>query len=193
MPPPRIPVTADAGLFASVVALGQDLLWWHTYGQRFQPADSKGKPQWKLPRGSAKAVTAVTGLPDKFSYNEATKTLHVGSGSFGPVAPQVWDFDVSGHKVVQSWLAYRMRKRAGRSSSPLDEMRPAAWEFTAELLTLLDIIEHTLHVTPKAAALLEEILGGALLTAAQLPTPTDAEQEPPQVAREEVGQKPLFE
>ena len=74
-----------------------------------------------------------------------------------------------------------------------DELRPAAWEYTAELLTLLDIIEHTLQVTPRAAALLKRIIDEALLTAAQLPTPTDAERKAPDVAREEIGQQPLFE
>ena len=75
----------------------------------------------------------------------------------------------------------------------LDKLRPGGGEYTAELLTLLDIVEHTLQVTPRAAALLKQIIDEALLTAAQLPTPTDAERKAPDVAREEIGQQSLFE
>lgn len=50
--------------------------------------------------------------------------------------PEVWEFSVSGFKVLQSWLAYRMQKGAGKKSSPLDKIRPAAWRFDEELLDL---------------------------------------------------------
>ena len=64
------------------------------------------------------------GYPETFTYNDETATLHVGAGEFAPVAPDVYAFEVSGLKVVQSWLKYRMKKGAGRKSSPLDDIRP---------------------------------------------------------------------
>src|SRR5450756_3131581 len=81
---------------------------------------------------------------------DKTRTLHVGGGEFSPVALEVFEFEVSGLKVVQSWLKYRMKKGAGRKSSPLDDIRPDHWtsHFTTELLELLWVLEATLAVYP---------------------------------------------
>ena len=46
----------------------------------------------------------------KYSYDEDAHEIIVGDGRFGPVAPAIWEFEVSGLKVVQSWLGYRMKK-----------------------------------------------------------------------------------
>ena len=54
--------------------------------------------------------------------------------SFAPVAPEVWNYSVSGLQVVKSWLDYRKRRPGGKQSSPLDEIRPEHWEFGGELL-----------------------------------------------------------
>jgi hypothetical protein len=93
-------------------------------GERFRPMNAAGKPVRRLPSGTAKNTKAVPGAednyPETYSYDPATKTVTVGGGKFGPVEPEVWGFEVSGLKVVQSWLAYRMKKRAGRKSSDLE-------------------------------------------------------------------------
>ncbi|MFO7544811.1 MAG: type ISP restriction/modification enzyme [Trueperaceae bacterium] len=80
------------------------------------------------------------------SIEPEASTLHVGEGSFAPVAPEIWNYSVSGFRVVESWLGYRMRDAAGRSSSPLDEIRPDVWtvDMTRELLELLWTLEATL-------------------------------------------------
>jgi hypothetical protein len=64
-----------------------------------------------------------------------------------------------------------MRQRAGRSSSPLDEIQPEQWtaEMTDELLKLLWILEHTLATYPQQAELLDQVLNGPLFTADELP------------------------
>jgi hypothetical protein len=95
------------------------------------------------------------------------------------VSKDIFDFEVSGLKVVQSWLAYRMAKRKGKRSSPLDDIRPQRWTFSEELLKLLGIIEHTVKVTPLAAELITDILNQPLLDPSVLPTPTEAERRPP--------------
>lgn len=93
----RVPITADAALFAQVRKVGAKLLWLHTYGQRYVP---KGRRRGQVSRGKARCTKPVPGdpahYPDKFEYNEATRTLHVGSGQFAPVAPEVYNFEVSG-------------------------------------------------------------------------------------------------
>jgi hypothetical protein len=50
----RLPVTADARLFAEAVALGREVIWLHCYGERFADA-AAGRPKGatRLPKDSA--------------------------------------------------------------------------------------------------------------------------------------------
>ena len=168
----RIPWTKDADLFREVSTLGRHLIWLHTYGERCVP---KGKKRGVIPRGEARNTKAVpdseTEYPESFDYDEANKRLHVGGGVFEPVSPAVYEFEVSGLKVVQSWLGYRMKVRKGRKSSPLDDIRPKNWtrQFTTELLELLWVLESTIAGYPDQAALLDRILEGELFTADEFP------------------------
>ncbi len=172
--PVHIPMTSNPDLFGRAVALGRDLLWYHTWGERFQPAVNPS-----LPEGSTLQLSAIHGYPDKFRYIPVKQILEVGTGRFGPVSQEVWDFEVSGLKVLRSWLGYRMAKGKGRKSSPLDDIRPARWVFTEEMLRVITILQHTIDMTPTAAQLLEEIVTGPLIPASDLPEPTDAERKPP--------------
>ncbi len=172
--PVRIPMTSDPVLFDEAVALGRDLLWWHTWGERFAPDKNA-----KLPDGRAVEAAAVSGMPEDYDYDPESEELFVGSGVFTPVSPEVWDFEVSGLRVVPSWLGYRMKNRKGRKSSELDDVRPSRWTQSKELLLLLSILEHTVEVTPRAADLLGRIVDGPLIPASDLPTPTPAQRKPP--------------
>ena len=168
----RVPLPRDAALFEQVRAAGAHLLWLHTYGERFVP---EGKPRGQIPPGAARCTVAVPGdtkgYPESFAYSEETGTLHVGAGKFAPVAPELFAFEVSGLKVVQSWLKYRMKKGAGRKSSPLDDIRPTRWtsQFTTELLELLWVLEATLAAYPEQARLLQEVVAGDCFQADKLP------------------------
>ncbi len=192
----RVPLTTDAQIFADVVAFGRDLLWWATYGERFQPTDDKGKSVRRLPPGSAKNTVAVPtnvgGYPEVYVYDPATETLRVGTGEFAPVAPEVWDFQVSGLRVVQSWLSYRMRKRAGKKSSPLDELRPETWTFSGELLELLAVVEHFVAAEPQAAALLERVVTGELINRDLLPAPGADQRKAPKSEAAAAAEPSLF-
>jgi predicted helicase len=170
--PARVPLTASGELFDSAVTLGRDLLWWHTWGERFSPASGV-----KLPEGRAKELAPVVGYPERFSYDPVTEQLSVGSGMLGPVSESAWAFEVSGLKVLQSWLGYRMAVKKGKKSSPLDDIRPSRWTFTEELLLLVSVLEHTIAVTPQAAALLAAIVDGPLIAASELPAPKDVERK----------------
>ena len=172
--PIHIPITADPDLFRQAVALGRDFLWWHTWGERFVPDGER-----RLPEGRAREVSAVDSMPNDFDYDPESQTLTVGTGTFAPVSQEAWDFEVSGLRVLRSWLRYRMKTRKGRKSSPLDDIRPTRWTQSKELLLVLSIIEHTIEVTPKAAALLAQIVKGPLIPATDLPTPTPANRKPP--------------
>lgn len=157
----RVPITKDATLFADICDVGTRLLWLHTYGQRFIP---KGQHQGRVPEGHARCKKTVPGdkdnYPEAYDYNDASKTLRVGAGAFGPVMPEVYNFEVSGLKVVQSWLAYRMKNPKGKKSCPLDDIRPEKWtgDFTTELLELLWILEATIAEYPRQEKLLAAVV-----------------------------------
>lgn len=172
----RVPVTLDKELFAAAVAIGRRLIYLHSYGERFVQGQT-----WPHGRARCTKAIATESLPDKFSYDETTQILHIGDGLFKPVAPAVWEFEVSGLKVVQSWLGYRMKNRKGKKSSPLDDITPASWppEFTSELLRLLHLLEETLEIYPQQTVLLEQIVEGLLLNADQLGAPPDEFRKPP--------------
>ena len=180
-PGPRIPITKDSDLFQSAVTLGRHLIWLHTYAERF------GDDDWEnqVPKGSAKNIRGVpsgqTGYPTKFSYDLAKREISVGDGRFGPVSPEAWEFQVSGLKVVQSWLGYRMKDRTGKKSSPLDDIRPESWSpaMSDEFLELLWVLEATLGMEPELQKILGEVVAGPCFTADELPQPSDKERQPP--------------
>ena len=178
----RVPITRDAALFEQVRAIGARLLWLHTYGERFA---SEGDQSGRVPSGAARCTQAVPGdaggYPETFAYAAATRTLHVGDGAFAPVAPAIYEFEVSGLKVVQSWLKYRMRTGAGRKSSPLDDVRPARWTsaFTTELLELLWVLEATAALYPEQERLLNAVVEGACFQGDDLPPVPDDVRKPP--------------
>ena len=178
----RVPITRDVALFEQVRAIGARLLWLHTYGERFVP---EGEQRGRVSSGAARCTHAVPGdadgYPDTFAYTEATRTLHVGDGAFAPVAPGVYEFEVSGLRVVQSWLKYRMKLGAGRKSSPLDDIRPARWTSasTTELLELLWVLEATAALYPEQERLLKAVVEGACIQADDLPSVPDDMRKPP--------------
>ena len=192
VPGPRLPVTRDAVLFTRAVALGRRLLFLHTYGERFLPAGAK---RGQIPAGTAKCLKGIPTKPDAypedFSWTEgatpAEGVLRVVAGEFAPVSRTVWEFSVSGYEVVKGWLGFRMKQRSGRKSSPLDEIRPAAWTaaLTTELLELLWVLEATVAAQPELNTLLAEILAAPLLAAADFPTSTAAERAAPGEERED--------
>ncbi|MBU1700014.1 MAG: N-6 DNA methylase [Candidatus Eisenbacteria bacterium] len=185
----RVPITKDVSLFEKVYEIGARLLWLHTYGERFVP---KGKRSGQVPHGKAKCVKAVSykpeHYPDSFHYNGKTRMLHVGYGVFAPVATDVFGFEVSGLKVVQSWLKYRMKKGAGKKSSPLDDVRPERWtsNFTTELLELLWVLEETISGYPEQERLLHAVTDGECFRADELPA-VDEKMRKPSRLKEQSG------
>ena len=184
----RVPVTKDVAIFAKVRELGMKLLWMHTYGQRFVP---KGSHAGQVPKGTARCTKPIPGdvasYPETYEYNHATGTLHVGDGEFGPVSPEVYDFEISGLKVVQSWLKYRMKHGGGKKSSPLDDIHPERWtgDFTTELLELLWVLEATLKEYPSQAKLLSAVVRGPCFRAEELPQVPDYARKPPTPKRQD--------
>ena len=139
------------------------------------------------PDGMTKCVKAVSDrqkdYPKTFDYNKSTQTLTVGVGEFSPVREDVYDFEVSGLKVVQSWLKYRMKNGAGKKSSLLDKIRPERWtsQFTTELLELLWILTETVEYYPEQARLLKEVIEGEWFQVNELPSVPDEMRKAPKI------------
>lgn len=184
-PGPRVTMTRSGAIFADAVKLGRKLIWLHTYAARFQDATQGDE----VPNGRATTIKGVssapTQYPAEYGYDPARREITAGDGRFGPVAPEVWDFEVSGLKVVQSWLGDRKKKRAGKKSSPLDDFRPERWtaRMSDEFLELLWVLEATLAMEPDLAAVLDRVVAGPRFAASDLPQPTDAERKAPGAAR----------
>ena len=187
VPGPRLPISADAAFFKQAILLGRKLLWLHTYGERFVP---DGQQPGRIPAGAAKSIKAIPntsdGYPESFDWIAHTTdpsqgTLNIGSGQIGPVSKAVFEYSVSGYEVVKGWLGFRMKQRSGRKSSLLDEIRPSAWTaaMSQELRELLWVLEATIALQPQLNELLQKIVSGPTINAAQLPTPTAAERAAP--------------
>lgn len=185
-PGPRVPLTKDAATFADAAKLGRKLIWLHTYAERYQ---GEGRGQ-ELPKGKATTIKGISSdpnhYPNEYRYDQTAREIIVGDGRFGPVVPAVWEFEVSGLKVVQSWLGYRMKKRAGKRSSPLDDIRPERWspKMSDDLLELLWVIEATLAMEPDLETMLERVVHGPCFTASELPQPKPEERKAPGVVSE---------
>jgi len=189
VPGPRIPLTKDTALFARTVQLGRHLVALHTFGQRFVPTT--------IPQGKARIGKAInpSPMPEHFAYKETTSTLDIGDGEVRPVPREVWEFSLSGYKVLQRWLDFRMAKGAGKQSSDLDKIRPTSWppEWTTELLELLWVLEATATVWPEANEILNEIVKGQCFDASELPTPSQEEKSPPKMPKTAAEQGALPE
>jgi hypothetical protein len=185
IPGPRLPITKSRELFERGVDLGGKCVWLHTFGER-----------WLLPgrrpRGFREPEARVTkaipespdGYPEEFSYDGATRILEVGAGRIANVRPEVFEYNQSGFKPVESWLRYRMKQRAGRAGrqstrSELDEIRPVCWSFTGELLSLLAAVEGCVALWPGLTEWLASVLAGETLDESCLPKPSELEQNEP--------------
>jgi hypothetical protein len=185
----RVPITTDPELFGSIRDRGRRLVWLHTFGERMACEGSPGGP---LPRGVARCMTAVSTdperYPESFSYDAEERVLSIGDGAFAPVDPDVWEFSISGFRVLQSWIGYRLRDRKGKKTSPLDRLAQESWtaQMTTELLELLWVLEASSLAFEEIAPLLDRIVEGPLLNASDLPQPTPADRASPAQGEEDV-------
>ena len=180
-PGPRVPVTKNGAIFAETARLGRKLIWLHTFAERFR-GNGRGN---ELPQGVATMTKGVSSdpaaYPQEYGYVPAKEEITVGDGRFGPVSAEVWEFEVSGLKVVQSWLAYRMKKRKGKKSSALDDIRPERWtpRMSDEFVELLWVLEASLSMEPSLKTALDKVVAGPCFTAFELPQPQPHERKPP--------------
>ncbi|MEO6014046.1 MAG: type ISP restriction/modification enzyme [Devosia sp.] len=180
----RVPLTSDRDLFQEAVALGREVIWLHTYGDRFaDPLTGRPTGPPRMTKGEAPTIPAegaIPGapepLPEAMRYDATKHRLHVGYGYVDNVTPEMWAYDVSGKQVVWQWFSYRKRNRTRpiigdrRPPSPLDTIQPDYWlpEYTTDLINLLNVLGRLVALEPKQADLLERILAHPLITVANL-------------------------
>ncbi len=175
----RIPLTAQPKLFQQAVELGRRVIWLHTFGERFadRKADRPPGPP-RLPKDQAPRIPKdgaipddADSMPDEIEYDETKRRLLVGTGFIDDVPPAVWQYEVSGKRVLTQWFSYRKKNRERpiigdrRPPSKLGEIQPDHWlaEYTTELLNVLHVLALLVEMEPAQAQLLEAICGGETL------------------------------
>lgn len=178
----RVPFTTNPQLFDEVKEFGKKLVFEQTWGERCGELNEFGQATGTRFEGAAYVETATSSssYPEDWWYDEEQHTLHIGtSGVISGVSPEVMDFNVSGMKVVNSWLGYRMKTPAGKSSSPLDQIQASRWEFDRELVELLWQVEFFVNAEETGAALLNRVVKGDLIPIEELGPPAEHETKAP--------------
>ncbi len=177
----RVPLTADAKLFAEAAALGRQVIWLHSFGERFaegQPAGAPRLPDDRKP-DYPKAVAISNkpeDFPDSLVYDAAKQRLKIGTGYIDRVPPAVWEYEVSGKQVLRQWFSYRKKNRERpqigdkRKPSPLGDIQPDHWlpEYTSELINVLNVLGMLVELEPKQADLLKRVCDGPLIPASKV-------------------------
>ena len=173
----RIPLTATVSLFEEAVALGREVIWLHTFGERFAEGRPAGPPKVEkdgptIPRKRT-LPTTLDAMPHDLEYDPSLRRLKIGTGYIANVSPEVWAYEVSGKFVLRQWWSYRRKDRSKppmgdkRPPSPLGDIQPDVWpaEYTTELLNVLRVLTRLVALEPAQNDLLGRILAGPTMDA----------------------------
>ena len=177
----RVPLTANAALFAEAAILGREVIWLHSFGERFADGKPAGAPRLPkdraptIPKNGAIPSTPET-FPDSIDYDAAKQRLKIGTGYIDNVPPAVWAYEVSGKQVLRQWFSYRKKHRERpqigdkRKPSPLGDIHPDRWlpEYTSELINVLNVLGMLVELEPKQADLLKRVCDGPLIPASKI-------------------------
>ncbi|MEI9928520.1 MAG: type ISP restriction/modification enzyme [Sphingomonas sp.] len=171
----RVPLTAAAKLFAEAAKLGREVIWLHSFGERFAEGRPAGPPRVPanpptVPKEGAIPSTPED-FPDSLDYDATKRRLKVGTGYIDNVSPAVWAYEVSGKNVLRQWFSYRKRNRERpqigdrRPPSPLGDIQPDHWlpEYTSELINMLNVLTLLVALEPKQADVLKRVVDGPLI------------------------------
>ena len=179
----RIPVTSDRRLFEETVENGKKIVCLNTLGARFGE-------EYDLTAGSAHCDRHATAAPDSIRYDESKHEIIIGSGPsrgiVSDVSPEVWNYNVSGFKVVKWWLKRRTRayRPSGYNKKPLEirnllDIVDSTWAYDDDLLRLLHAIENMIELDKDSTVLLDEVLKSDLVTPDLIDDPTENEKKGP--------------
>ncbi len=164
--------------------LGRRVIWLHTFGERCadpkadRPAGPPRLPKERAPRIPKEGAipSDAEAMPDGIGYDATKLRLNVGTGYIENVTPEVWNYEVSGKRVLTQWFSYRKKHRERpilgdrRAPSKLGDIQPPGWlnEYTTELLNVLHVLGGLVATEPAQADLLKRICDGAQIKVEQL-------------------------
>ncbi|MEV0112533.1 type ISP restriction/modification enzyme [Streptomyces sp. NPDC050844] len=172
----RIPLTSDRDLWHEAVSVGHHVLWASTFGARcINSTESRpaGTSRWwrrLYPEITYAQEVAPDKLPTAISFDSERQRLVIEGGIFTGVTPSMRNYSTGGRNVLDSWLAYRSDRTAGKVTSELDRERPEHWEpdWSRELVEVLAVLRHLTALEPQQAELLDRIVAAPLIDVAEL-------------------------
>jgi hypothetical protein len=198
----RIPITAERAVFEEAVLIGREVVWLHTFGERFGEGHPAGPPRVAedeptIPAGGTLPDT-LAAMPQELEYDAAARRLKIGAGFVANVLLEVWNYEISGKNVLSQWRSYRRQDRSKppmgdkRPPSKLSEIQPAIWpaEYTTELLALLRVLTRLVPLEPRQADLLTRIVDGPTIDSDTLSAAgslSEASAEAPETLGDEDG------
>ena len=180
----HVPLTANRQTFVKAAALGRQVIWLQTFGERFvDPAAGRPASRPRLPADRAPKVpsegtisTRPGGMADSLVYDSTKRRLLIGSGFVENVTPAMWEYNVSGMNVLTQWFSYRRANRDRplmgdkRPPSKLEKIRPERWlpEYTTDLLDILNVLGLLVDLEQAQADLLDAVCDGPLISQSDL-------------------------
>jgi hypothetical protein len=120
---PRVPFPRDHNLFQEGAELGQHLINWHSFQERY-PGD-----------GSITIQGPATTI-EKSEYDPPNRCLYLAEETnAAPVSLEAWDYVVSGYEVLRQWV----KRRLGL---------PMTLEIQRQLLDVIWAVEQTVNLRP---------------------------------------------
>ncbi len=195
----RVPLPADAGVWAAGVELGEELV-------RLRLRGARGGERPRLPGGRRPYVrAALPARPPGIAYDAEAEALVIGEGRISPVPAEAWEFTVSGVRVLELWFGRRAAAAVGAvpegaDADGLDAVGARGWtpEWTSELLELITVLALLDGLRPRREALAARLAGAALISreelraAGVLPVPASARRPASVLGHQEEGPEGQF-
>lgn len=120
--------------------------------------------------------TSPQKFPDHISYDATLHRLTVGEGFIDNVPPAIWEYEVSGKRVLPQWFSYRRFDRSRpiignrRKPSDLGRVQIESWpvEYTTELMNVIHVLGRLVDLESSQSDLLDRVSDGELLDAEDL-------------------------
>lgn len=164
----RVPLTSDPALWKRAIDLGRYIVSIHTLDVENFESAADGIEGFQFESESQVSYETSVGdtMPETMSFKEETESIQIGAGRWSGVSKAVWEFEVGGVRVVESWFGYRRKKPKGKRNSPLDDIVETTWlaEWSSDLTNLLRALTRLTAIEPVQSSLLQEVLRGEVFT-----------------------------
>ncbi|MGW9300480.1 type ISP restriction/modification enzyme [Streptomyces cyaneofuscatus] len=195
----RVPLPADAEVWAAGVSLGRELV-------RLQLRGARGGERPRLPGGRRPYVrAALPARPTGIAYDAEAEALVIGDGRISPVPAGAWEFTVSGVRVLELWFDRRAAAAVGAvpegaEADGLEVVGARGWtpEWTSELLELITVLALLDGLRPRQEALRARLERAPLISrdelraAGVLPVPASVRRPASVLGHQEEGPEGQF-